>query len=109
MRPDRVAPSLVHKSAVHQLISTMLRICIHFFIKQAASIRFGQGIHARTEQAERTSHAVNVVLLGVGASKEHALDWSLLVGAEGVHARPLVVQRLPDLDNRVPRHLQPLG
>ena len=43
------------------------------------------------------SHAVDVVLLCVGACQEHALHRRLLVGPVGVHAGPLIVQALPNL------------
>ncbi len=61
-----------------------------------------------TKRGSRGSHAVNVVLLGVGACQEHALDGRLLVWPEGVHARALIVQRLPNLHNGMPRDLQAL-
>lgn len=60
-------------------------------------------------QTPPDSHAVNVVLLGVAACKEEVGDRGGLVWAEGVHARCLPVQRLPNLDNAVPCWLQALG
>ncbi len=63
---------------------------------------------AETPGEGGTLHAVNVVLLGVGARQEHPLDGRLLVGPEPVHAGGLAVQRLRDLHDRVPRRLQAL-
>ena len=56
-----------------------------------------------------SSHAVNVVLLGVGTCQEESLGRCDLVGSENVHSRGFSVQRLPNLDDGVPGVLQPFG
>ena len=54
-------------------------------------------------------HAVNVVLLSVGACQEELLGWCNLVWSEDVHAWSLSVEGLADFDNGMPGVLQALG
>ena len=53
-------------------------------------------------------HTVNVVLLGVGTSKEEPLCRGDLIWTVDIHAWSFAIQRLADLDDRLPRVLQSL-
>lgn len=51
----------------------------------------------RWSKEEKPLHAVDVVLLGVGACQEEPLCWRDLIWSVHIHARGLSVQRLTNL------------